>query len=122
MLLPQICLELKLKLERTDFRSCKWITKEVQRCIHVFTNYKGAFLTPEEYNGLIDLLKVTLETFTQDKQARLDQMKSMKKKLDEEDVEALMESIEKMDKVWTYCMDISGVLLQAMPAETSPLI
>jgi hypothetical protein len=35
----------------------------------------------------------------------------MKKKLDEEDVEALMESIEKMDKVWTYCMDISGVLL-----------
>jgi cell division septum initiation protein DivIVA len=30
----------------------------------VFTNYKGAFLTPEEYNGLIDLLKVTLETFT----------------------------------------------------------
>ena len=46
----------------------------------------------------------------------------MKKKLDEEDVEALMDSIEKMDKVWTYCMDISGVLLQAMSAECSPLI
>jgi hypothetical protein len=46
----------------------------------------------------------------------------MKKKLDEEDVEALMESIEKMDKVWTYCMDISGVLLKAMSAEVSPLI
>ena len=46
----------------------------------------------------------------------------MRSKLDEEDVETLMESIEKMDKVWTYVMDISGVLIKAMPNEISPLV
>lgn len=35
--------------------------------------------------------------------------------MDDEDVEALMENIEKMDKVWSYIMDVSGVLLKTMP-------
>ena len=32
--------------------------------------------------------------------------------MDEEDLEAFEEAIEKMDKVWQYVMEISGVLLK----------
>lgn len=53
---------------------------------------------------------------------RMDQFESMKKKLDEEDVEALMESIQKIDKVWTYVMDICGVMLKTTPEVMSPII
>lgn len=52
----------------------------------------------------------------------MDQFESLKKKLDEEDVETLMESIKKIDKVWTYVMDICGVLLKSMPEVMSPII
>lgn len=44
VVLPQICMEIATKLERTDFRSCKWLTKEVQRCLHGFENFKGQLL------------------------------------------------------------------------------
>ncbi len=68
------------------------------------------------------LCETVLNTVAQDKAMRMDQFESMKKKLDEEDVEALMESIQKIDKVWTYVMDICGVMLKAMPETMSPII
>lgn len=41
LILPEIAAQLKIKIERTDFRSIKWLTHELQRCVHNFDNYKN---------------------------------------------------------------------------------
>lgn len=41
MVLPHICIELKTKMEKQDFRTVKGLAKEIHRCLHVFSKYKG---------------------------------------------------------------------------------
>lgn len=115
LLLPQIAGEINLKLEKLDFRSVKWLTKELQRCILVMTNAKEAFLSEAETNHLIDLCVKILNTVELDKKTRLDQFEVQKKKLDEEDIETFFEQIETDDKVWDYIMNLAGTLLRTMP-------
>ena len=114
MLLPQIAVEITQKLEKTDFRSTKWLMKELQRCLSAVRNCKVSFLSDIEAAQLLDLIVQVLTQFTIDKETRLDNFESQKKKLDEEDIELFEEQLEKADKVFTYAMDICGTLLKTM--------
>lgn len=72
MLLPQISGEINIKLEKMDFRSVKWLTKELQRCVKVMTNVKEIFLQEHETNHLLDLCVKVLTTFDLEKKTKLD--------------------------------------------------
>jgi hypothetical protein len=113
--LKEIGTEIHDKLQKTDFRSLKWLLKEVQRCIKVFYNHGGAFLEPAELSAIYDMSLNVCTTVKQDKELRQDQLSQARKKMDEEDIEAIEENIEKMDHVWSYTMEISGVLIRNMP-------
>lgn len=102
-----------------DFRSVKWLTKELQRCIKVLTNVKEPFLQVQETEHLLDLCVKVITTFDLEKKTKLDQFEQQKKKMDEEDIEAFNEQIENDDKVWDYVMDLAGTLLKTMPSQCS---
>jgi hypothetical protein len=119
---PHIAMEINAKLQKEDFRSVKWLMKELQRCFNAVAVTKTAFLTDVETNQLLDLCVSVLNTFALDKQTRLDQFETQKKKLDEEDIEAFEEQLQKSDRVWTYVMDISASLLKCMSQQCSPQV
>lgn len=73
LLLPQISGEINIKLDKMDFRSVKWLTKELQRCVKVMTNVKEVFLQAHETNHLLDLGVQILTTFDLEKKTKLDQ-------------------------------------------------
>lgn len=61
VLMPHIAQQITLKLGSLDFRSLKWLLKEVSRCVKNFENFKGPFVEAAEAHQLIDLcLKVCL--------------------------------------------------------------
>lgn len=122
MLSPHIAIEINAKLQKEDFRSVKWLVKELQRCFNAVSVTKTPFLTELESSQLLDLCVTVLNTFQLDKQTRLDQFETQKKKLDEEDIEAFEEQLAKADRVWSYVMDIAASLLKCMPAQCSPLV
>jgi len=62
-----------MKLEKLDFKSVKWLMKELQRCVKVMTNAKEAFLSENETAHILDLCVNVLSTFDLDKKTRLDQ-------------------------------------------------
>lgn len=57
--------------------------------------------------------------FRQNQETELAQLR---KKLDEEDLEAEEEVIQSLDKVYEFVCDISGTLLKTMSEECSPLV
>lgn len=91
VLLPRIALEITQKLEKLDFRSCKWLVKEVQRCFNALRSCKVSYLSEDETAQLLDLLVTVLTQFQIDKETRLDNFESKKKKLDEEDIDLFEE-------------------------------
>lgn len=119
LFLQHIALELAQKLEKIDFKSCKWLVKEVQRCISTMAECKHGYLSELESAQLLDLLVSTLTQFQIDKATRLDNFESKKKQLDEEEIDLFKEQLEKADKVWTSVMDICGTLLKTMPEQCS---
>lgn len=62
-LLPQFVHEIATRMEKNDFRSSKWLLKEVQRCFKLFFNYKGQLVTPEGQSQLLDMCVGILKTF-----------------------------------------------------------
>lgn len=53
----------------------------------------------EQVQELIDLLGRVLKLIKEDKHTRLEQFKSAKKKMDEEDIDYFHEDIRKIDKI-----------------------
>ena len=70
----------------------------------------------------VDFLVKVLTTFDQDRKSRLDGIGALKKKLGEEEEEMIKATLEKLDKVWNYVMDIVGVLVKNMPDLASAAI
>jgi hypothetical protein len=62
MLMPHIAQQIQLKLGSLDFRSLKWLLKEVSRCVKNFKNFGGAFLEQAESSALIGLCLKVCET------------------------------------------------------------
>lgn len=60
-----------------------------------------------------------LQTVALDKQTRLDQYKSMKKKMTEEEIDDFFDEVAKLDKVWAYVMETVSVLLRTMSVTCS---
>jgi hypothetical protein len=57
------------------------------------------FMPLEQVLDLIELLGKILKLIKEDKHTRLEQFKSAKKKMDEEDIEYFHEDIRKIDKI-----------------------
>lgn len=57
------------------------------------------FLTPVQANELAQLIGELAKLVREDRQARLEQFKAAKKKMDEEDIEYFEEDIRKIDKI-----------------------
>lgn len=112
--MPHIAEQIHIKLEALDFRSLKWLLKEVSRCIKNFENFGGAFLEAGEASALIGVCLKICETVQQDKKQRIDEFEKSKAKMDEDEIEEFWENVEKMDRVWGYFVDITGVLLRNM--------
>jgi hypothetical protein len=71
LFLPQLAGEITLKLEKLDFTSIKWLTKEVSRCIKTM-NQTIPYLAPEETAHLFKLFAQLLNTVAIDKETRFD--------------------------------------------------
>lgn len=89
--MPHIAQQIQAKLETLDFRSLKWLLKEVSRCINQFTNFKGAFILPEESSALINICLKVCETVQQDKQTKMDSFHSKIKQMDEDEIDDFLE-------------------------------
>ena len=76
--------------------------REFQKSINQFWNFgkRGEIFLPiEQINDLYNLLGQIIKAVSEDKQARLEQFKTAKKKMDEEDIEYFHEDIKKVDKI-----------------------
>ena len=71
---------------------------------------------------MLDFLSKILETVHLDKAERLTQFEDMRRKMTEEDVLDFYEDIERIDKIASYIMEITGVCLRTMSATTSDMI
>lgn len=71
---------------------------------------------------MLDLLANIVSVVHQDKAERLKQFKTAKRKMTEEDEEEFYEDVERIDRVITYIMEITGVCLRTMPAICSDKI
>lgn len=88
----------------------------------VFQLHNESFMTEQHGQELVVFLKKVITTVQKDKEARLEQFESAKKKMSEEDIEYFYEDLDKMDRCWNYAMDINGVLLKTMSASVSATI
>ena len=76
--------------------------RELQKCIKLFWNFgkQGEiFLPVEQACGLVKLIGDIAKLVREDREARLEQFKAAKKKMDEEDIEYFEEDIKKVDKI-----------------------
>ena len=76
--------------------------KELQKCVKLFWSFgkQGqVFLPVAEAEGLVALIGSVAKGVREDRQARLDQFKTAKKKMDEEDIEYFEEDLKKVDKI-----------------------
>ena len=64
---------------------------------------------------MLDLLSKVVATVQEDKKERLSQFESKLKKMTEEDIEEFFEDVERIDKVFAYVMEITGVCLRTVP-------
>ena len=71
---------------------------------------------------MLDLMSKVVETVQLDKSERLSQFEGAKRKMTEEDQEEFFEDIERIDKVLSYVMEITGVCLRTMPDTVSDAI
>lgn len=95
------------------------------KCIkqfEVFHLQNQSFMSDQHGQELVQFLKKVVTTVQKDKEARLEQFETAKKKMNEEDIEYFYEDLEKMDRCWNYAMDINGVLLKTMSAGVSATI
>jgi len=79
-------------------------------------------MTEQYVTEMLDLLSKILETVHLDKSERLTQFQQMKRKMTEEDIEDFFEDVERIDKIGSYIMEITGVCLRTMSATTSDFI
>jgi len=57
------------------------------------------FLSVEDANGLVKLIADVAKEVREDREVRLEQFKTAKKKMDEEDIEYFEEDVRKVDKI-----------------------
>lgn len=76
--------------------------KELQRCVKQFWNFGTLgeiFLSVEDAQGLVKLIGEVAKEVREDREVRLEQFKTAKKKMDEEDIEYFEEDVRKVDKI-----------------------
>ncbi len=64
-----------------------------------FWNFPEPFLPVEQANELIKLVGEVVKEVREDKQVRMEQFKTAKKKMDDEDIDYFYEDVRKVDKI-----------------------
>ncbi len=64
---------------------------------------------------MLDLLGLVITTVQEDKKERLSTFEKKKKKMTEEDEEEFFEDLQRIDKILSYVMEITGVCLRTVP-------
>lgn len=59
---------------------------------------------------LVTMLGAILKLIREDKETRIEQFKTAKKKMDEEDIDYFYEDLKKVDKIEGYVMETYGIL------------
>ncbi len=91
--------------------------RELKKCIKLFWNFgndthkQTIFASVEEAADLVRLIGAIAKEVREDKQVRLEQFKTARKKMDEEDVEYFEQDLLKVDRIENFVMEIAGVLL-----------
>jgi hypothetical protein len=113
-LYPALKARIENRLDKLDFGELRFLTKELQRCVKQFWNFGEApgkiFLPIEEAQGLVKLISEVAKEVREDREIRLEQFKTAKKKMDEEDIEYFYEDVKKVDKIENHVMEISGAI------------
>jgi len=71
---------------------------------------------------LINFFTIILTAFGIDRQSRKDGFVGLSKKMTEEQIAQVKESLEKLDRVWNYLMDINSIMMRNMPDLTATAI
>ena len=89
-----------------------------------FRNFNGQFINDaaNKVPELIAFLVKILGVFNLDRKQRESGLQNLKSKMTDEQQDMIKETLEKLDKVWNYSMDIVGILLRNMPEITSAAI
>jgi hypothetical protein len=101
-LYPTIKARIEKCLTKFDFGELRFLFKELQRCIKLFWNFGitgDIFLSVEDANGFVKLIADVAKEVREDRELRLEQFKTAKKKMDEEDIEYFEEDVRKVDKI-----------------------
>ncbi len=123
-LYPSLKSRIEKCLSKFDFGELRFLTKELQRCVKQFWNFGTLgeiFLSVEDAQGLVKLIGEVAKEVREDREVRLEQFKTAKKKMDEEDIEYFEEDVRKVDKIenrkkvdrgnfFVDVMEISGTL------------
>jgi hypothetical protein len=101
-LYPSLKSRIEKCLSKFDFGELRFLTKELQRCVKQFWNFGTLgeiFLSVEDAQGLVKLIGEVAKEVREDREVRLEQFKTAKKKMDEEDIEYFEEDVRKVDKI-----------------------
>jgi biopolymer transport protein ExbB/TolQ len=122
-LYPALKARIEKCVDKFDFGELRFLTKELQRCVKQFWNFGTLgeiFLSVEDAQSLVKLIGDVAKEVREDREVRLEQFKTAKKKMDEEDIEYFEEDVRKVDKIenrklyrelnFLDVMEISGTL------------
>jgi hypothetical protein len=101
-LYPALKARIEKCVDKFDFGELRFLTKELQRCVKQFWNFGTLgeiFLSVEDAQGLVKLIGEVAKEVREDREVRLEQFKTAKKKMDEEDIEYFEEDVRKVDKI-----------------------
>jgi len=93
------------------------------KCVKQFWNFGkigDTFLDLNATNELVALLGKVVRTVREDKTARLEQFKTAKKQMDEEDIDYFKEDLKKVDRIEHHVMEIAGVVIHVYKDSISP--
>lgn len=80
----------------------RYLIRELQKQVKQFWSFgkQGQIFLPlDQANELVRLVGEVVKEVREDKQVRLEQFKTAKKKMDEEDIEYFEEDLRKVDKI-----------------------
>lgn len=99
------------KLDKLNFKDLRMLMKHFQNILRNFWD-SPEFIPVGTASAILDFLTLATQTAKKDKEARMEQLPKARKKMDQEDLEAFHEDVEKVDKVAKCAMEISAVLVR----------
>lgn len=91
--------------------------KEYYHCIKIFK--KPAPVTEAQINNMVNLMAEGCKLASEDKKLTLEELEKKRDVLDEEDIDQYMDTIDEVEKVFLYTMEISGQFMRIYKADVT---